>query len=235
MTAIAINRETISGTYNRLRQHIRRTPLLSVSPTDFGSDAAELHLKLECLQHSGSFKARGAFTHFLLGSIPDAGVVAASGGNHGAAVAFAAAHFNSLASIFVPEISAPAKQEAIQKTGARLVVGGARYAEALSAVSLTRPQRAMLLALSLAEADGLPEVKLAFAGSYKSAASAIRTLGTVGRMIDGYLSSETGAAATSTTADGNALIAYRALSDQDETPQNWVMHPELCAAVRTAL
>ncbi|MEO0791419.1 MAG: threonine/serine dehydratase [Pseudomonadota bacterium] len=133
MTAIAINRETISGTYNRLRQHIRRTPLLSVSPTDFGSDAAELHLKLECLQHSGSFKARGAFTHFLLGSIPDAGVVAASGGNHGAAVAFAAAHFNSLASIFVPEISAPAKQEAIQKTGARLVVGGARYAEALSA------------------------------------------------------------------------------------------------------
>ena len=115
------------------------------------------------------------------------------------------------------------------------VPGTEEYAEALSAVSLTRPQRAMLLALSLAEADGLPEVKLAFAGSYKSAASATRTLGTVGRMIDGYLSSETGTTAPSTTADGNALIAYRALSDQDETPQNWVMHPELCAAVRTAL
>lgn len=133
MTTLAINRETISLNYARLSPHIRKTPTLQVAPADFDAACAEVHLKLECLQHAGSFKTRGAFTHFTLGSIPDAGVVAASGGNHGAAVGFAAQRFSSHASIFVPEISAPAKQAAIRATGANLVVGGARYADALAA------------------------------------------------------------------------------------------------------
>jgi threonine dehydratase len=90
-------------------------------------------LKLELLQHSGSFKARGAFANLLLRAIPPAGVVAASGGTHGAAVAYAAMKLSVPATIFVPAICSPAKLERIRSYGATLRVGGEFYADALTA------------------------------------------------------------------------------------------------------
>jgi len=90
-------------------------------------------LKLVLLQHAGSFKARGAFTSLLTREIPPAGVVAASGGNHGAAVAFAAMKLKVPAKIFVPGIASPAKIQQITEYGAQLVVTGERYADALAA------------------------------------------------------------------------------------------------------
>ncbi len=89
--------------------------------------------KLEHLQHAGSFKTRGAFAHLLTRTIPAAGVVAASGGNHGAAVAYAAKQRGVPARIFVPTVSSPAKIERIRDYGADLVVTGDRYADALEA------------------------------------------------------------------------------------------------------
>ena len=100
---------------------------------DFGLTAAPLTFKLEMLQHSGSFKARGAFANLLLRKPTKAGVVAASGGNHGAAVAYAAQRLGVPATIFVPEITSPAKIERIRNYGAQLMVGGSRYADALAA------------------------------------------------------------------------------------------------------
>jgi threonine dehydratase len=116
-----------------IRPHIRHTPVLQVMMEDFGLAGDLLELKLECLQHSGSFKARGAFTNLLTRDVPDAGVVAASGGNHGAAVAYAAMRLGHKATIFVPSISTPAKIDRIRSLGADLVVGGDRYADALAA------------------------------------------------------------------------------------------------------
>lgn len=91
-----------------------------------------LTLKLELLQHSGSFKARGAFASLLLEDVPAAGIAAASGGNHGAAVAYAARALGHKARIFVPTISSPAKIQRIRDYGAELVVEGDRYADALA-------------------------------------------------------------------------------------------------------
>ena len=90
-------------------------------------------LKLELFQRAASFKTRGAFANLLQREVPAAGVVAASGGNHGAAVAFAAMRLGRRAKIFVPAISSPAKIERIRSYGADLTVGGERYAEALAA------------------------------------------------------------------------------------------------------
>jgi len=109
------------------------------------------------------------------------------------------------------------------------------YVEALHSVNLTCPQRAMLMALSLAEADGLAEVKVADAGNYKSTTSANRALASVGRMIAGYLSSGTDSTAPSMGSDGSTLIGYRNDSEHDEKAENWIMHPELCAAIRNIL
>ncbi|HUQ75694.1 MAG TPA: threonine/serine dehydratase, partial [Burkholderiales bacterium] len=91
-----------------------------------------LSFKLELLQHSGSFKARGAFANLLTRKVPSAGVVAASGGNHGAAVAYAARRLNKPARIYVPTVSSPAKIARIRSYGAELIVGGERYADALA-------------------------------------------------------------------------------------------------------
>jgi threonine dehydratase len=108
--------------------------VIRVDGADFETDtAADLVLKLELLQHSGSFKARGAFTNLLTREIPEAGVVAASGGNHGAAVAYAAMKRGVRAPIFVPSIASPAKLRQIRDYGADLRVGGDRYADALAA------------------------------------------------------------------------------------------------------
>ncbi len=128
-----ITRERIAAMEPRIRPYVRHTPVLRVDMADFDRTPLAVDLKLECLQHSGSFKARGAFTNLLERPVPEAGVVAASGGNHGAAVAYAAMRLGHKATIFVPEVSPPAKLERIRGYGAELIVGGARYAEALAA------------------------------------------------------------------------------------------------------
>lgn len=128
-----ITPERISRTEALIRPHIRRTPVLSVDMVDFGRPALPVQLKLECLQHSGSFKARGAFSNLLQRDIPKAGVVAASGGNHGAAVAYAAMRLGVPATIFVPSVSPKAKTDRIRGYGAELVIAGDRYADALAA------------------------------------------------------------------------------------------------------
>ncbi|WP_342735170.1 threonine/serine dehydratase [Bradyrhizobium sp. B117] len=134
MTAtMDINRERIAATEAVIRPHIRRTPLIQADLADFGLPAAPVTFKLEMLQHSGSFKARGAFANLLLRQVPAAGVVAASGGNHGAAVAYAAQQLGIPATIFVPDITSPAKAERIGGYGAKLVIAGNRYADALAA------------------------------------------------------------------------------------------------------
>jgi threonine dehydratase len=128
-----VDREHITSTYQLIRPHIRQTPVVEVEGSDFGLAGISLIFKLELLQHSGSFKARGAFANLLMRDIPAAGVVAASGGNHGAAVAFAAMKLKRPARIFVPEVASPAKLERIRGYGANLVVTGQRYADALAA------------------------------------------------------------------------------------------------------
>ena len=90
LSAMRIDRDQINATEKVIRPHIRRTPVIAADGSDFGLDSIPLIFKLELFQHSGPFKARGAFANLLLRNIPLAGVVAASGGNHGAAVAFAA-------------------------------------------------------------------------------------------------------------------------------------------------
>ncbi|ESZ08668.1 MULTISPECIES: threonine/serine dehydratase [unclassified Mesorhizobium] len=128
-----VTRERIAAMEPRIRPYIRHTPVLRVDMADFDRPPLAVDLKLECLQHSGSFKARGAFTNLLERPVPAAGVVAASGGNHGAAVAYAAMRLGHKATIFVPEVSPAAKLQRIRGYGAELIVGGARYAEALAA------------------------------------------------------------------------------------------------------
>lgn len=128
-----IDRAAIDAAWRVIAPHVRRTPLLEVDAADFGMASGPLVLKLEFLQHSGSFKARGAFASLLLRDVPKAGVAAASGGNHGAAVAYAAHKLGVPARIFVPSISSPAKIARIRGYGADLVVGGDAYADALEA------------------------------------------------------------------------------------------------------
>jgi threonine dehydratase len=128
-----ITPERIRAAEARIRRHIRRTPVIDLDGADVAVPQASVHCKLEMLQHSGSFKARGAFANLLMRQIPPVGIAAASGGNHGAAVAYAAKALGIPARIFVPSISSPAKIARIRDYGADLVVGGERYADALAA------------------------------------------------------------------------------------------------------
>lgn len=123
MNRQAIDREEIANVAPLIAPYVRRTPVLELDGVT---------LKLELLQHAGSFKTRGAFANLLRRDLPAAGVVAASGGNHGAAVAYAAMRLRVPAKIFVPSISSPMKIERIKRYGAQLVVGGDRYADALA-------------------------------------------------------------------------------------------------------
>lgn len=116
----------------RIRPYVRYTPTLEMEPGAFGVDA-HLTLKLESLQHAGSFKPRGAFNRILSHSIPASGVIAASGGNHGAAVAYTAQRLGIPAEIFVPTISSEAKVGRIRRYGAKVNITGANYQEALEA------------------------------------------------------------------------------------------------------
>ena len=129
----AITPQAIKTCEKIIRPYIRRTPVIATDGSEFGLSAGPLTLKLELLQHSGAFKARGAFTNLLTREVPKAGVVAASGGNHGAAVAYAAMRLNKPARIFLPSVSSPAKIARIREYGAELNIGGAFYAEALAA------------------------------------------------------------------------------------------------------
>lgn len=128
-----VDRSGITRTHRLIQPHIRRTPTVQVDAADFGLGSGRIVLKLELLQHAGSFKTRGAFANLLTRAVPTVGVVAASGGNHGAAVAFAAMKLGKPATIFVPSVASPAKMERIRGYGAELVVAGDRYADALAA------------------------------------------------------------------------------------------------------
>ncbi len=130
---IAVARAQIAAVYPRICGYIRKTPVLALSGADFGLGEFPLLLKLELFQQTGSFKARGAITNLLLREVPPAGVVAASGGNHGVAVAFAAHTFQAPAKIFVPSVCSPAKQRRIRSYGAQLEIVGELYADALQA------------------------------------------------------------------------------------------------------
>jgi threonine dehydratase len=127
------DRDAIAAAERLIRPHIRWTPILQVAPGDFGVEAGSLLLKLEMLQHTGSFKARGALANLLMRPIPAAGVVAASGGNHGVAVAYAANRLGVPAAIFVPSVASPSKVALIRSLGATLVIAGDRYDDALAA------------------------------------------------------------------------------------------------------
>ena len=135
-----ITRGEIAAAHRRIEADIRRTPLLRIAGDPLGVDGIELWLKLEHLQVGGSFKARGMFNRMRANPIPAAGVVIASGGNAGIAVAHAARSIGVRCEVFVPETSSPAKRERLVQLGAVVTVGGAGYADALAA-SLERQAR----------------------------------------------------------------------------------------------
>jgi threonine dehydratase len=132
VAGMIISRSDIAVAARRIAGYVRHTPLLHVTAAELGLGFPVM-LKLELLQHAGSFKPRGAFNRLLSASLPAAGVIAASGGNHGAAVAYAARALGASAEIFVPALTPRAKVARIASYGARVVQVGATYAEALAA------------------------------------------------------------------------------------------------------
>jgi len=130
--AADITKAAIDAVHPVIAPYVRQTPVVMAAARDFGLAGAAIAFKLELLQHTGSFKARGAFANLLLRAVPRVGVVAASGGNHGAAVAFAARRLGVPAKIFIPTVASPAKIAQIRSYGAELVVEGARYVDALA-------------------------------------------------------------------------------------------------------
>jgi threonine dehydratase len=132
-----IGRDQITAAHARIAPHIRRTPVVELDGAAIGL-AHPVTLKLELQQHTGSFKARGAFNNLLSREVPEAGVVAASGGNHGAAVGFAAARLGIPARIFVPSIAGEAKISLVRGTGATLEVIDGHYGQAAAAAEACR-------------------------------------------------------------------------------------------------
>jgi len=133
-----MSRTEIQEAGRRIAGHVRRTPVLSLEEVlcleeDASDLLARVTLKLEWLQQTGSFKARGAFNFMLSSTVPEAGVIAASGGNHGAAVAYAARKLGHRAEIFVPATSPANKVERLRDYGAIVNQIGDTYAEALAA------------------------------------------------------------------------------------------------------
>ena len=129
----AVARSDIARVHDLIGPHIRRTPVLHANGADIGLEPFPLTFKLEFMQHAGSFKARGAFANLLTRAIPASGVVAASGGNHGVAVAYAAMQLGIAAKIFVPTVASPEKIARIRSYGADVEVTGECYADALEA------------------------------------------------------------------------------------------------------
>lgn len=127
-----IERTSIEAAAARIAPHIRTTPILECPPGTFGLDFAVV-LKLESMQHTGSFKPRGAYNRLLQAAVPKAGLIAASGGNHGLAVAYVARALGHRAEIFVPTVSSPAKVARLREFGATVYQVGAVYDDALAA------------------------------------------------------------------------------------------------------
>ena len=127
-----IAQNDIAAAAARIEQHVRHTPVIRAAAAELGV-GFPVTLKLELLQHTGSFKPRGAFNRLLSTHVPPAGVIAASGGNHGAAVAYAARALGAMAEIFVPAPTPMMKVARIASYGARVVQTGATYADALTA------------------------------------------------------------------------------------------------------
>jgi threonine dehydratase len=153
-----IRRDGIRDVEKVIRPYVRRTPIIEVDLADFASgakgnvasrggsvDGAKLTLKLELLQHGGSFKARGAFANLLMREVPAAGVVAASGGNHGVAVSYASMKLGIRAKIFVPSVASQEKVDRIRANGAELVIGGDRYADAQAASEIWRSESGAMM------------------------------------------------------------------------------------------
>ena len=128
-----VRRSDIARVHETIASYVRRTPVVHANGGEIGLSSFPLTLKLEFLQHGGSFKARGAFANLLSRRVPPSGVVAASGGNHGVAVAYAARRLGIPAKIFVPTVASPAKIARIRAYDADVVVTGERYADALEA------------------------------------------------------------------------------------------------------
>jgi threonine dehydratase len=145
MADMVIDRGSVEHTARVIAPHTRVTPIVRVDAADFGLPPCSLTFKLEQLQHAGSFKTRGAFANLLLREPPASGVVAASGGNHGAAVAYAAMRLGIPARIFVPTVSSPAKVERIRSFGASLTVTGERYADALAASEVSAAETGAMM------------------------------------------------------------------------------------------
>jgi threonine dehydratase len=149
-----IDRRAVTEAASRIYQYIRHTPLLRVAGDEL-STSAPVALKLELLQHAGSFKPRGAFNRLLAAPVRPQRVIAASGGNHGAALAYAAQVLGMTAEIFVPAATPAAKIERIAGYGAKAVQGGETYAEALAASRLRQAETGALEVHAYDHADVL--------------------------------------------------------------------------------
>lgn len=154
MTAQPVTREDVLAAHERIRDYVRRTPVLPLEPGSLIRGDAQIILKLELLQHTGSFKPRGAFSKLLASRVPEAGVIAASGGNFGRAVAHAAHTLGHPAEIYVPETSPAAKIDGIRDLGALVRVVPGYYAEAAA----TMEQRAAETGALLMHPFDQPEV-----------------------------------------------------------------------------
>ncbi len=142
----------ITAAHQRIQPYIRRTPALA--GIDLGL-SLPVDVKLEHLQHTGSFKARGAFNTMLACDVPAAGLVAASGGNHGAAVAYAAQRLGHQAHIFVPELAGASKIDLIKRSGAALSVVPGAYADAFG---VAQAHEAETGAMQIHAYDAVPTV-----------------------------------------------------------------------------
>ncbi len=137
-------RAEIEKASKRIAGYVRTTPIMQLEAGIWGLDG-QVTLKFEQLQHTASFKPRGAFNRILSNTVPEAGVIAASGGNHGIAVAYAARRLGHRAEIFVPEVCSPVKIERLRNYGAQVSIVGASYAEALAASQVRAVQTGALV------------------------------------------------------------------------------------------
>ena len=137
-------RAEIEMARGRIAGYVRTTPIMHLEAGIWRLNG-RIVLKLEQLQHTASFKPRGAFNRILSNPVPEAGVIAASGGNHGIAVAYAAQRLGHRAEIFVPEVCSPVKVERLRNYGAHVSIVGANYAEALEASQVRAAQTGALV------------------------------------------------------------------------------------------
>jgi threonine dehydratase len=214
----AINRSQIESTLRRFdagyRHFLHETPLCKLPGAALGVDCAEIWLKLEQLQTSGSFKARGMLNRLLSNPIPPSGVIVASGGNAGIATAAAAKLLGVPCEVFVPTISSPAKQARLRALGASLQVTGNAYADALAACLERQKETGALLTHAYDQAE------------------AVLGAGTLAAEID----RQSGAAPDSVlvSVGGGGLIAGIASWYADSATQVIALEPELAPTLHAA-